>query len=555
MFDEISHYSTASTIASLREADEVKTFPLLEMPAPMQAAVKRTKSPPRGIKEIMLQKQKQTLLSQSTNGLLGGNGNYQAMLGGNGNNKDNAVLPGILKTMRPPVGTSRPDDAASKRMSAAMWQTVPNYAGLKLDGGPMPMVPVAVQTFLASLEKPKISVVNLGEIVSKKKDKNFDPGMEELRNYTILMDKFGLNQFMIYRGTTLTSTPEFEGFRSKYNHDWGAITGVIRELEDFLRAREVKLAIINGPRLHEIASLNLPTVHKDDLLSCISNIEEIKSSTIAGKKVSIEKERGAAVTIQARVRAFLGRKRYLVNKRKKNNATVIQSYVRRMIAKRVVKEKLRLSKTRYEDQWDLNVDRLRSTWSQFAASDQYDSPDINNSTGGGLFAGQQTAPSSSTSKRQQQRLLIIVPSIAAAEYVRLSIDRIHTLQNMHIACLYQLVDPNVHVVYISPVQLTTDETTYHERFLAALGVHMPASEAKRLHFIVPELINRLPSHMPMSQVLWCSTSALRKVKMFIRRFPNAFIVPTAMTWVERRLSNLFNVPMLSPDPVIADTIR
>ena len=84
---------------------------------------------------------------------------------------------------------------------------------------------------------------------------------------------------------------------------------------------------------------------------------------------------------------------------------------------------------------------------------------------------------------------------------------------------------------------------------------MPASEAKRLHFIVPELINRLPSHMPMSQVLWCSTSALRKVKMFIRRFPNAFIVPTAMTWVERRLSNLFNVPMLSPDPVIADTIR
>jgi hypothetical protein len=113
----------------------------------------------------------------------------------------------------------------------------------------------------------------------------------------VLCDEIGLNQFMIYRGATLTGTPEFEGFRSKYNHDWGAITGVLRELEDFLRAREVKLAIINGPRLYEIASLNLPTVHRDDLISCISNIEEIKSSTTTGnKKVSMEKERGAATS-------------------------------------------------------------------------------------------------------------------------------------------------------------------------------------------------------------------------------------------------------------------
>lgn len=55
--------------------------------------------------------------------------------------------------------------------------------------------------------------------------------------------------------------------------------GVIRELEDYLKVKEVKLAIIDGVRLHEIASLNLATVYKEDLVSCISNIEEIKASS------------------------------------------------------------------------------------------------------------------------------------------------------------------------------------------------------------------------------------------------------------------------------------
>ena len=78
---------------------------------------------------------------------------------------------------------------------------------------------------------------------------------------------------------------------------------------------------------------------------------------------------------------------------------------------------------------------------------------------------------------------------------------------------------------------------------------MPSTQAKRLHFVVPELLQRLPAHMPLAQVLWYSTAALRKVKGFIRRIPHCVIVPTALTWAERRLSNLFNAPMLAPDPV------
>jgi hypothetical protein len=53
----------------------------------------------------------------------------------------------------------------------------------------------------------------------------YDPALEELRTYTMLMERYGLNQFLIYRGATLSSTPEFESYRNTFNHDWGAITG------------------------------------------------------------------------------------------------------------------------------------------------------------------------------------------------------------------------------------------------------------------------------------------------------------------------------------------
>ena len=68
----------------------------------------------------------------------------------------------------------------------------------------------------------------------------------------VLCDEIGLNQFMIYRGATLTGTPEFEGFRSKYNHDWGAITGVLRDRFDL--AERAMLADLGQTTLAELAA-------------------------------------------------------------------------------------------------------------------------------------------------------------------------------------------------------------------------------------------------------------------------------------------------------------
>ena len=59
----------------------------------------------------------------------------------------------------------------------------------------------------------------------------------------------------------------------------------------------------------------------------------------------------------------------------------------------------------------------------------------------------------------------------------------------------------------------------------------------------------------MTQVFWCSPACLRKVKSHMKRIPNAILVPGSITWIERRLSNLLNLPILACEPVVVETLK
>ena len=43
------------------------------------------------------------------------------------------------------------------------------------------------------------------------------------RDYNALLDEFSLHQFIVRRGATLSSTPEFESYRRKHARSWGPI--------------------------------------------------------------------------------------------------------------------------------------------------------------------------------------------------------------------------------------------------------------------------------------------------------------------------------------------
>jgi len=61
------------------------------------------------------------------------------------------------------------------------------------------------------------------------------------RDYNALLDEFSLHQFIIRRGTTLSSTPEFESYKRKHARGWGAIEDCIGMLEKLLAKYQVPI--------------------------------------------------------------------------------------------------------------------------------------------------------------------------------------------------------------------------------------------------------------------------------------------------------------------------
>jgi hypothetical protein len=89
------------------------------------------------------------------------------------------------------------------------------------------------------------------------------------------------------------------------------------------------------------------------------------------------------------------------------------------------------------------------------------------------------------------------------------------------------------------------------RYLAGLGIK---GASNRLHFIVPELMTKFPAHMNLSQALWYSSGALRRLRRMIRTHSDSVLIPSAVTWIEKRLCTYLATPMFTIDPAIAEIL-
>ena len=357
---------------------------------------------------------------------------------------------------------------------------------------------------------------------------------QELRNYTSLMDKFSLHNFMIWNGKALKSTPEFQSYRRTYNNEWGGISIIIKALEEIMTNYEIKLAIVNGVKVFQLATLNLQFHDREYLLECIDNIEQIRPSLSSLREASkLNQQIRAAVLMQKLLRRYKAMKDYRIQKEQYDGATVIQSRARLYLHAKRAAENMRKRRTALTERWLGLRCKLAEKWKESSGSSS-------SRTGSGNQVG-----------FKGKRLIIHIPSISASEYSRLNFDHIQSIQNASISCLYELADPDVVIMYVCPVPFGPAEIGYIHKFLAGLGI---GSITQRLHFVVPELIQRLNSTMTVASILWYSAGALRKLRRMTRTIPNCVIIPSAATWVEQRIAVYLDVPMISIDPQIAEQV-
>ena len=348
--------------------------------------------------------------------------------------------------------------------------------------------------------------------------------LEELRNYITLMDKYSLHNFMIYEGRALTETPEFQSFKRTYQYKWGAINHIICQLEEFFQKHDVKLAIINGPRLFELSKLNMPLLTQKDLYSMITNIDQIEVLIdIADNNKTDNHVQRTILRVQTLMRGWIARVRFRKLQRSIAASILLQSVIRKFLYRRTAIKLLRNEEIINNTKFLANRKLINEWWKS-----RITNPD-----------------------EDRTRLVIYIPSININEYLRMNTESFNSLQNSHISNLFQLADPDLHLIYITPYQMSNTDKTYQEKFLSLLGISILP---KRLHFITPECINNLPAHLSLSSALWYSPGALNKIRLFIKRYRSSIIVPTTVTWVEKRIATYLNISLLAPESSISETI-
>lgn len=337
------------------------------------------------------------------------------------------------------------------------------------------------------------------------------------------MDQYSLHNFLIYDGRTLKETPEFQSFQRTYQYKWGAIVSIIYQLEDFLTRNDVKLAIVNGPQVFELAKLNLPMLKKDDLFSCISNIDQVEAQLDLGSEMNQRQMLKVVIKMQALARMFLAVRKYRKVKEFIKAAIRIQSMMRMVLSRVNYRSTMCDVNLEQMSGWNSKKEKLKEWW----------------------------AIHSSTEAKDNERTLILIPSLTIPQYIRLHMDNLPTLQNTSLSNLYCLADPSIELLYISPFQMSSYQITYNEKFLSLMGI---STLPKRLSLFTPECSKILPSHLTLAQQLWCSPVALHKLRCILRRSKQAIIIPSSIGWAEKRLAAYFNIPFLGPEPSIAETI-
>ena len=476
-------------------------------------------------------------------------------------------FPGLLRTTSRSPAVKSHTQSLHYRESATP-QVSYSFTNLKLDGSSQSSFANFLDT--SRHHRPietrsELSLINIGHDFTSKDE--YSHLKCEVRVVPKEVDC--RNQFLIYRGVTLSSTPAFQFYRHTYCHNWIAITRVIKVLEEYIRSKRIQLAIIDGTQLMRIALIHsaFNIADEDNLVSCIVNVDDINNSPSYSTNKTTQCQ--SIIVIQRIIRKFLHWKRCKTRIVQNLHAVSIQKYARRILAVRIMKIKLAHATADLDSRWSANVEKIKSYWDNELHCEEHSSNSFsslklrrdgnrNRNSTSSTVASQSILAAVKFSlpviKANQSRLIIFLPSITSAEYTRLFTNRFQVIQNMHIACLYQLIDPLVHVAYISPFHFSKEEMLHTEILLSTLGISTSVGGVKRLHYIVPEMIEKLPRHLSLSHVLWCSTSALKKIKSFVRQIPNAMIIPTSISWAEKRISNYIDAPMISPDPTVASTI-
>jgi hypothetical protein len=353
-------------------------------------------------------------------------------------------------------------------------------------------------------------------------DDDDDPGKErdDPRTYAELLDMYSLHEFIIRKGATLQNTPEYQSYRRSHAHEWGAVAHVVRLLEELLASYGVPLAYIDGKKVATLAAVDLGTPSREELLHCIANRADVESLMVSSVQQFRQGKSGrdvAATRIQSVVRMHLQRKSFSHLRAATKASLLIQRQWGVHKGHMTTRKTLAMLR-------EAQVTRWRETMARFVD----DWPRLKN----------------------LRRIVVHVPSLSYAPFQCSQVQLFAQLQRAQLPRLVDLADDKVEIVLLSPIKFDAEAMQYYYSMLAASGVRSPES---RVMVLVPENMARMPKNTGLTKGMLCS-ARLMKCLAAVVRGKTAFIVPGVVSNEELMLASALNLPMLCPEPRVAQVL-
>jgi len=323
------------------------------------------------------------------------------------------------------------------------------------------------------------------------------------------------------------SDPEFSSFHERHLLQWGSILKLITQLTKVLREYAVPAALVNGTRLADLSSqYELEHVpERVELLGVLDNFDEVLAliNTPGRRYRTLNGKHIAATKIQSMWKRYVNRCAYLKYRQQRWAAGVIAiSWIMHVRMARMRKQ-LRVIRKRHLDNFIVRQKSLAADWDRISKA---------------------------------RRVIVHVPSLGYSAKQRFTLPGLNRKQNAQMARLCDLSDPNVDVIYVSPVEVLDE---LHQYYCRLLGLREAVDKGdpeqigdltSRFTVITPEALNKFPTHqMCLASLLKYSPNAINRIKKLIAGRP-AYYVPGVMHKDDLAVADALNLPVLGCEPEI-----
>lgn len=375
--------------------------------------------------------------------------------------------------------------------------------------------PILTEKNLSLDVKTSLKTGNKIKFYDKMKDyEDLNFKKTNILSYPEVLDTYSLHQFIIRKGRTLSETPEFQSYKRICNGIWEEISVIIKNLERLLNKYEIPLVYIDGKKLARLAVGPLKKSEDlNELLDLIVNNEEynkvfkIPSRWFKGKG---GKEL-AVIRIQSYWRMYCSLRDYkriivLIEK-----VRVIQSYFRVFLNYKKTKDLIKSKDLKEINEYLSLAEDFRLNWKEIKLG---------------------------------RRVEIHINSYSFEDSKRLTMEKFLQRQNTQITRIFNIKDPLVEIIYVSPFDLPSEIINYYHKVLDLGEIH---DYKDRLHFIWPENHINFPSHFSTSRLLLYSPKALKRIRS-LTKGKNSFIIPGFPSNDDIKLAARLQIPIFSGDP-------